>query len=186
MKTVMIVLLVAMLALCSSCSMFSKKKPEPSTEPDASSAAAKAEAAKAAEAFRKQDITLAIKADPMLNRYQNNAHTLYLCMYQLKDPNAFNQLVEEKDGVSRLMECSRFDSSVVNAKRLVIQPGQELKDVRDRAEGARYIGIVTGYFGMSKEKITHLMPLPGKDGKSSGTTITIELGPYEIGTVTSK
>ena len=141
----------------------------------------------AAEAFKKDDIILLVKADPQLNRFQNNAHTLLLCIYQLKDPNGFNQLIEEEGGIAKLMECRRFDASVANAKRLIIQPGQELNDVRDRAQGARFIGLVSGYYGMGKEKLSHLVPLTlDSAGDSPGTTITIELGPYEINNVTVK
>jgi type VI secretion system VasD/TssJ family lipoprotein len=173
--------------------MFTKKKIEsmaakPNTaeskSPPPVAEAPKAEAVKASEEFKKDDITVLIKADHQLNRYQNKAHTLLLCIYQLKDPNSFNQLVEEKDGISRLMECSRFDPSVANAKRMVIQPGQELKDKRDRAEGVRYVGIATGYYGMRKHKVTQLLPFAAnREGKGSSAVIRIELGSHEIGNV---
>ncbi|UFS70725.1 type VI secretion lipoprotein TssJ [Geomonas sp. RF6] len=134
--------------------------------------------------YKKDDITFRIKGDPQLNRYGNNAHALYLCVYQLKDPNTFNQLAEEKGGVAKLLQCSRFDSSVANAKRLVVQPGQEIQETRDRAEGARFIGVTGGYYGTGTEKMSHLAPLAVAKGDFSGNTISIELGPYEIDNVT--
>jgi type VI secretion system VasD/TssJ family lipoprotein len=187
MRTLKVALLFIGVLICCSCSWFSSKpKDSPAPVHDPSTELLKAESKKAAaEAFKKDDITLAIKADPQLNRYQNNAHTLFLCIYQLRDPNGFNQLVEEDGGIQKLMECRRFDGTVVNAKRMVIQPGQELRDVRDRAQGAHYVGVVSGYYGTGKEKVTHLEPLtPNSTSDSSGTSITIELGPYEIESVT--
>ena len=136
--------------------------------------------------YKKQDLSLLIKADQKLNRFQNNAHTLFLCIYQLKDPNAFNQLAEDRDGISKLLECVRFDGSVANAKRTVVQPGQSMKDTRDRAEGVRFIGVAAGYFGSGKQKVTELAPLSVINGDYSGNTIDVDLGPYEIERVTVK
>ena len=192
MRHVIRVLVIGTALACSSCSWFSSGSSDKAPAPVAPSfnyepitELPKTERMKAAEeAYKKDDITLDIKADPVLNRYQNNAHTLFLCIYQLKDPNAFNQMVEEEGGISKLMDCRRFDASVANAKRLVVQPGQELKDSRDRAQGARYVGIAAGYFGTGKEKVTHLELLPpGNSNESSGTLIRIELGPLEIDSV---
>jgi type VI secretion system VasD/TssJ family lipoprotein len=184
MRILSILVIAAVAAGCSSCSMFSKKpSPTVSRKPPEVSATdtSGADTAKAADAFKKEGITIHVNADPQLNRYQKNAHALFLCIYQLKDPNGFNQLVEEGDGISKLMECRRFDSTVANAKQLVVQPGQNLQDIRDKAEGARFIGIATGYYGTGKEKLSHLAPLPaGKGSGSSDTVISIELGPYEI------
>src|SRR5664279_285123 len=83
---------------------------------------------KVAVPYEKEAMTIIIKGDQQLNLYQGLAHSLYLCTYQLKDPNAFNQLADEKDGVEKLMECSRFDASVAYTKRLVVQPGQSYTD----------------------------------------------------------
>lgn len=175
-------LIVSLVATCCSCSWISTK---PEVNYKAPSISTDATNVKKFDASSKNNITIIIKADPELNRYQNKPHALHLCIYQLKDPNGFNQLAEEKDGVPKLLECSRFDGTVVNAKRLVIQPGQELKDIRDKAEGARFVGIATGYYGTGKEKLTHLSPL-STGMFSSGTTINVELGSNEISEIQVK
>ena len=136
--------------------------------------------------YKKQDFTLLIQADSQLNRFQNNSHTLFLCVYQLKDPNAFNQLAEEKDGLPKLLECARFDGTVANAKRVSVQPGQTIKETRDRAEGARFIGIAAGYYGSGNQKVTDIAPLSVVNGDFPGNTIGIDLGPFEIDQVTVK
>lgn len=178
MRTILkIAVLAAFPAIGCSCSLFAKK---PVQLPDR----AEAQSRPAAESFKKEAISILIKADPQLNRFQRNAHALFLCIYQLKDPNGFNQLAQEKDGIPKLLECSRFDASVANAKQFTVQPGQELNDVRDRAEGARYIGLATGYYGTGKERVTELSPLaPGRGSDPSGASIRIELGPQEITSV---
>ena len=127
------------------------------------------------ERWREKAVELNIKGDPQLNLYQNGSHTLYLCTCQLKDPNAFNQLIDERGGMEKLLsECSRFDGSVAYSKRYVVQPGQLLNDLQDHAEGARYMGIVAGYYNMKKENVVRLVPI------SKSISMTIELGPRGI------
>ncbi len=141
--------------------------------------------------FEKDGVRLHFKSDPKLNLFQGDPHTLLVCVYNLRDPNAFNQLVEEKEGLKKLLECGRFDSSVASSKRWVIQPGQELSEAMDRAEGAKYVGMVAGYYSLQKEKVVRLYPVPILE-ESKGlvfrtkTSITgilnldLYLGPQEI------
>ncbi len=110
--------------------------------------------------YEKEGIRLHLVGDPKLNFFQGNATTLLVCVYNLRDPNAFNQLVEEKDGLTKLLECGRFDPTVTSTKRIVLQPGQELNETMDRAEGAKYVGLVAGYYSLEKEKAVRLIPVP--------------------------
>lgn len=133
--------------------------------------------------YKKDGISFTMTADPQLNRYKNASHTLLVCLYQLRDPNAFNQLSEEPGSLGKLMECNKFDSSVTFAKRIVLQPGKKLTDQRwDRAEGTRYIAIAAGYYGTGTEKTTYLSPITTR----SITSLEIELGATEISGVTVK
>jgi len=110
--------------------------------------------------YEKEGIKITLQADPQLNLYNNMAHTLQLCVYQLKDPNGFNQLTETEDGLYKLLEGGMFDASVANFKRLNMSPGQSMPFTMDRAEGARYIGIAAGYATLQKELITRLIGIP--------------------------
>ena len=124
-------------------------------------------------------LMLFVSSDKQLNSYQEKAHTLLLCVYQLKGPNGFNQLKEEKIGTQKLMECTPFDSSAATAKRLVIQPGNTLQIELDRAEGARYLGISAGYFGSGSEKQHKISSLPTVKS-DKGVVISIDLGSIGI------
>jgi len=110
--------------------------------------------------YEKGAISVKLKADPQLNLYDGKPHTLLVCLYQLRDPNEFNQLTGDEEGLYKLLECSRFDSSVVSSKRLFIQPGEELSESLDRAEGARYVAVVAGYFLIQKEGMVRLYDVP--------------------------
>lgn len=138
--------------------------------------------------FKKGAIDLRLKADPELNLYQGSPHTLVLCVYHLKDPNAFNQTLEEKEGLSKLLECTRFDPSFSFAKRLVVQPGQELVESLDRAEGTKYVALVAGYYYLEKDRAMRFFSIPIVKEQKENTiyqrpgqlTIDLYLGPQEI------
>jgi type VI secretion system VasD/TssJ family lipoprotein len=133
---IIMILLLAMLSSCASLGM----QPEWKYEKDA--------------------ISLYYRSDSYLNIYQGNPHTLMLCVYQLRDPNAFNQLLGEEEELSKLLECSRFDPSVTSAKRLTIYPGKEKTESLDRAENTKYVGIVAGYYSLKKERAVRLYEVP--------------------------
>jgi type VI secretion system VasD/TssJ family lipoprotein len=141
-------------------------------------------------AYQKGAIVLHLKADPRLNLYQRSPHTLSLCIYQLRDPNGFNQLAGDQAGLYKLLECSRFDGTVAMATRLDVQPGTESTQALDRAEGAEYVGVVGGYFALNKDKILRLFKVPivterkwlffGTVTKPGVLKIDLLLGPQEI------
>ncbi len=153
---------------CSSCSMMPWSKAK--SGPEAKSTYE--------PRYEKNALTVNIKSNPRLNLYQERPHSLVLCMYELKEPNMFNQLSDERDGIYKLMECGRFDGSVAFAKRQIVQPGEDICDVRDRAEGAKYLGIVAGYYDLKKNSAIRLLPIdkvgPGK------IVIDLVAGPREI------
>jgi type VI secretion system VasD/TssJ family lipoprotein len=160
--------MISILFLCSSCSMMPWSKTKSG-----------AEAKSMYEPrYEKNALTVNIKSNPRLNLYQERPHALVLCMYELKEPNMFNQLSDERDGIYKLMECGRFDGSVAFAKRQIVQPGEDISDVRDRAEGAKYLGIVAGYYDLKKNSAIRLLPIdkvgPGK------IVIDLVAGPREI------
>jgi type VI secretion system VasD/TssJ family lipoprotein len=140
--------------------------------------------------YQKDAIRLVLNADPQLNSYDGLPHTLHLCLYELKDPNAFNQLSGDRDGLYLLLSCSVFDPSVTGYHRLSVQPGQQLSQSFDRAEGSRYVGIAAGYFTLEKERIIRFLKIPveikrrgwlfEKYGVPGELDLKITLGPQQI------
>ncbi|MDT8272298.1 MAG: type VI secretion system lipoprotein TssJ [Desulfomonilia bacterium] len=110
--------------------------------------------------YEENAITLLIEADNQLNMRDGKAFTLSLCLYQLKDPNAFLQLASDVDGLYKLLDCGVFDASVAMSKRLIIHPGQNLKGVLNRAEGAKYVAVVAGYYTVEKDRIVRFYKIP--------------------------
>lgn len=110
--------------------------------------------------YEKSAIDLCIQSDPHLNLLQEKSHSLMVCVYHLRDLNGFNQLMDEKGGLSKLLECERFDPGVTYAKRIVVQPNQATKEAMDRSEGAKYVGIVAGYYDLEKENAVRTFQIP--------------------------
>jgi type VI secretion system VasD/TssJ family lipoprotein len=140
--------------------------------------------------YQRDAIRLVLNADPQLNEHDGLPHTLHLCLYQLRDPNAFNQLSGDEDGLYLLLDCGVFDPTVTSFQRLTIQPGQQLSQSFDRAEGSRYVGIAAGYYIIEKERITRFLKIPikikrrglmfKKYGVPGELDLEITLGPQQI------
>jgi type VI secretion system VasD/TssJ family lipoprotein len=110
--------------------------------------------------YEKSAIDLCIQSDPHLNLLQEKSHSLMVCVYHLRDLNGFNQMMDEKGGLSKLLECERFDPGVTYAKRIVVQPNQAMNETMDRSEGAKYVGIVAGYYDLEKENAVRTFEIP--------------------------
>ncbi|NLI82225.1 MAG: type VI secretion system lipoprotein TssJ [Deltaproteobacteria bacterium] len=123
-----------------------------------------------------ETIILQVTADIQLNLYDSLAHALHLCVYQLTDSNRFQQLSGDEKGLIELMDCDRVDPSVAAARRIVLQPGEEQTVEMDRAEDARYVGIVAGYYPIQKRNAVRLYRLPAREASSRGAG----QGPFRI------
>jgi type VI secretion system VasD/TssJ family lipoprotein len=141
--------------------------------------------------YEQNAIQIHLKADPKLNFDDGVPHTLVICLYQLKDPNGFNQLSSDTDGIYKLLECSLFDAGVATAKRLIVNPGQDVDLTLDRAEGAKYVAVVAGYYVLEKDRMIRLFDIPvtletkglikrTKISKPQHLKIELELGPSQI------
>ena len=141
--------------------------------------------------FEKDAITVNLMSDPKLNFDDGAPHTLLVCLYQLKDPKSFNQLSEDTDGIYKLLECSLFDPSVATAKRIIVRPGQDAKVTLDRADGAKYVALVAGYYTLEKARMIRLYDIPvvvekkgfiktTKVARPEKLVIDIPLGPSQI------
>jgi type VI secretion system VasD/TssJ family lipoprotein len=137
-----------------------------------------------------------IKADGKLNLDEGEAHTLLLCAYQLSDPNTFNQLSNDEDGLYKLLECSLFGNGAAAAKRMIIQPGQDINMTLDRAEGARYVAFVAGYYILEKDRMVKMVDhsrivekkgliKKSKTRKPAPMKIDLILGPQQITTISA-
>jgi type VI secretion system VasD/TssJ family lipoprotein len=102
--------------------------------------------------FQKESIRIHIKADHNLNLYNKKTHTLYMCFYQLSELNAFDQLAQDDSGIRRLLEAKMFDPSVAAVSNKTILSGEHITLSLDRAERARFLAVVAGYYAHLSDK----------------------------------
>jgi type VI secretion system VasD/TssJ family lipoprotein len=105
-------------------------------------------------------LILNVKADNELNPFEGFSHNLMLCVYQLSGPDLFQELAAGIGGIRKMLECAPFDPTVVHVARHFIFPGEEAALVMDRAEGARYVGLVAGYNDIQPGMVTTLYAFP--------------------------
>lgn len=141
--------------------------------------------------YQEKAITLYADCENDLNLYDNSSHTLFVCIYQLSSPNGFNQLSSDVGGLYKLLESGLFDDSVVSVDNKTLYPGDHVEFQFDRAENARFVGIVSGYANMSKQRISRLFKIPevvDKIGfirkkiekKPGKLKVNMTFGPYSI------
>jgi len=147
--------------------------------------------------FEQKAIEIHYRADKKLNLYDGKPHTILMCIFQLSNPNVFKELSKSEDGLNRLLQCSRFDESVVDFMRVFVQPGESKSLYLDRAENAKWVGLVAGYYELATDLVAQLYEIPviiKKKGlifrkriaKVGTLSINIFLGPNEIRKAGSK
>lgn len=131
--------------------------------------------------YEKEAIRIRTKTDPQLNLYQGRPHTLLICVHQMKDPNGFKQALREPQGMQKLLDCAPFDPSITSSNRIVVYPGENTSQWIDRSEGARWIGIVLGYYNMKKRQSMRMYEIPLNIFRYPKTMkIDLELGPQQL------
>ena len=65
------------------------------------------------------------------------------------------------------------------SKQLFVTPGKDVNTSLDRAEGARYVAVVAGYYGVDKDKIVRLYKIP-EITKRKGLLLTKTVKPGKL------
>jgi len=110
--------------------------------------------------YEPKGIVIGYKADKTLNFYDGISHSLMLAVYQLDNINAFNQLTKDLDGVNKLLGLSKFDKSVLGYDRYFVEPGETNQIEIDRLEGAKWLGIVAGYYELIPAQAIRTYEIP--------------------------
>jgi len=135
-------------------------------------------------AYAPKALELTFTSDPFLNEYDGAAHALNICVYQLANPAAFQELAASAQGLGKLLECANFDPSVVGAQRVTVQPGRNEVLRLDRNENARYVAVACGYYDRDQGRTTRLYEIP-LNASSSGWLWWKETS-YEPGNLAKK
>ncbi len=120
--------------------------------------------------YEKKAITLRVQSSNDLNIFQNRVHTLLLAIFQISDPNIFNEKSKTREGIADLLTMDSINAGlgIVNLKKVVIRPGNVDVFVVDRAKSAQYVGIVTGYARLEPENVIRIVEIPAVQDDKTG------------------
>ena len=118
--------------------------------------------------YEERAIKLTIKADSRLNLAMDKAHSLVLSVLQLKDEESFNNLRQSPEGLTKLIENPEDDPNILRWKKIVVQPGDFKTLYVDRAEGARSVGFVAGYYHLEPGKVERVFEIPTMKARAGG------------------
>ncbi|MHA7879570.1 MAG: type VI secretion system lipoprotein TssJ [Saccharospirillum sp.] len=116
----------------------------------------------APEDWKYQDraVTLQVDSPSDLNALSGRPHSLVIGLFQLSDPGTFQGLTATQEGAIQLLNEGRIDNTIASFNRVIIEPGQTRTVVFPRAQGAQFVGLVVGYFGLSPELDVRIVEIP--------------------------
>ncbi|WP_396586398.1 type VI secretion system lipoprotein TssJ [Bermanella sp. R86510] len=123
--------------------------------------------------FEDRAIHLHISSPADLNAISGRPHSLVLGVFQLSDPNTFVGLSETKVGALQLLNAGRIDNTVTQFSRIILQPGEEKVASLPRAQGSKYIGLISGYYGLNTELDIEIFSIPVKAAKRGFVDLTL-------------
>lgn len=105
-------------------------------------------------------INLVARASSDLNSVRGRPHSLALGIFQMNDPNTFRGLSVSQTGAVELLQKGQIDESIVNFQQINIRPGEQKKISINRAQTAKYIGVIAGYFKLNPKTDIQIFPIP--------------------------
>lgn len=119
--------------------------------------------------FEPGAVQLRVIAPAQLNLYLERPHALVMRIILLADLKAFEERRATRFGLQDLLSLDSFDPSVLGVTQYSLMPGSDQMISLDRPQNARYIGIVTGYYGLDGKRSARLIPLPAFDDTPTTT-----------------
>ena len=110
--------------------------------------------------FAKDAVLIELDADQRLNQYNGEAHTLLLGIYQMADPAPFYKLIADPAALGKALESGKAGEGFVQSARYVVTPGKRAVLSFDRAQQAKFVGIVAGYYRLDPTHTARLFEVP--------------------------
>lgn len=110
-------------------------------------------------------INLVLKAEADVNSVSGRPHSIVVGLFQMSDPNTFSGLSVTREGSVELLQKGKIDETIVDFRLLTMRPGEQKKVSVSRAEAARYIGVIAGYFKLNPKTDVKIFPIPVREIK---------------------
>jgi hypothetical protein len=86
----------------------------------------------------------------------------------MNDPTTFNSLAVDQpgpEGALELLKKGKVDDSIVDFQLISIRPGEQKKISISRAQTAKYIGVIAGYFKLNPATDVKIFKIPIREIK---------------------
>jgi type VI secretion system VasD/TssJ family lipoprotein len=113
-------------------------------------------------------INMAIQAASDVNSVSGRPHSIAIGIFQMNDPNTFSALAVDQagpEGAFELLQKGRIDDSIVNFQLISMRPGEQKKISISRAQTAKYIGVIAGYFKLNPKTDVKIFKIPARPVK---------------------
>jgi type VI secretion system VasD/TssJ family lipoprotein len=127
--------------------------------------------------FAKDAVMIEITADPRMNQYRDESHTLLLGVYQMVDTAPFYKLIADPAALGKQLGSGKSDEGFVQFVRYVVAPGQHSILLLDRAQKAKFIGITAGYYDLNADSAARMFEVPMSVQSEGMVTSTYKAAP---------
>jgi type VI secretion system VasD/TssJ family lipoprotein len=113
-------------------------------------------------------INMAIRAASDVNSVSGRPHSIAIGIFQMSDPTTFNSLAVDQpgpEGALELLKKGKVDNSIVDFQLISIRPGEQKKISISRAQTAKYIGVIAGYFKLNPTTDVKIFKIPIREIK---------------------
>ena len=105
-------------------------------------------------------VNLVLRASSDVNSVSGRPHSIAVGLFQMADPNTFGGLSVTREGAVELLQKGKIDETIVDFQLLTLRPGEQKKVSISRAETAKYIGVIAGYFKLNPKTDVRVFPIP--------------------------
>ena len=113
--------------------------------------------------FAEDAVSIEIEADPRMNQYGGESHTLLLGIYQMAEADPFYKSIADPAVLGQQLggaDGADGTEDFVQFVRYVVKPGGHSILLLNRAQKARFIGIVAGYYKLDAKSTARLFEIP--------------------------
>ncbi|WP_080420114.1 type VI secretion system lipoprotein TssJ [Burkholderia ubonensis] len=130
--------------------------------------------------YAPDELRIDIDSSTRLNEYRNTSHTLLLAIFQTGDAQALRNLADDPDQMRKALAGSAAEAGFIQTTRYVVAPSASVALSIDRAQQARYIGIVAGYYDADGPRAVRLFDVPLKVEKRGWFSPTYRATPRTL------
>jgi type VI secretion system VasD/TssJ family lipoprotein len=108
-------------------------------------------------------INLLLRATADVNSVSGRPHSIVVGLFQMNNPGTFDGLSVTREGAVELLQKGKIDETIVGFQLVTMRPGEQKSVSISRAESAKFIGVITGYFKLNPKTDVKIFPIPVRE-----------------------